>query len=290
MFTRLLVCSDGSEQARNAARAAAEIARRFQADITLLSVFYPSALMMPFASAPEAAPQMEVVMELGEEMHTHIQQETGKVLTEAGVPFQPRREFGHPVDTIVAAAQDLQADLIVLGSRGLSAWKALLLGSVSDGVLHHAPCPVLIVRGERTTFPRVLLASDGSAGAYKATLTAGALARKFEAPLIILNVLEPLGPLSRVLQGEVSPESCSLQARAIVAQRIRTVAEQADASYILHQEVGHPAETIVRYARENDCPLIVIGSRGMSSLKSFAVGSVSDRVAQHAHGSVLVVR
>jgi nucleotide-binding universal stress UspA family protein len=97
-------------------------------------------------------------------------------------------------------------------------------------------------------------------------------------------------PLARVLQGEVSPESCSLQAREIVAERIRTVAEQADAEYILRQEVGHPAETIVGYARENDCPLIVLGSRGLSSLKAMAVGSVSDSIAHHAHGSVLVVR
>src|SRR5262249_12494358 len=157
----------------------------------------------------------------------------------------------HPVDAIIEVAQDIEADLIVLGSHGLSGWKALLLGSVSDGVLHHAPCPVLIVRGDRTAFPRVLLASDGSAGAYQATLSAGALARKFEATLIILTVLEPLGPLARVLQANVSPESGALQAREIVAQRIRTVADQTDTNYILHQEIGHPAETIVRYAREN---------------------------------------
>src|SRR5262249_2364677 len=152
-------------------------------------------------------------------------------------------------------------------------------------VLHHAHCPVWIVRGEQAVLPGVLLASDGSAGTYQATLAAGALAWKFGAPLTILNVLEPPGPLAHRLEGDAEWEASGRRAREIVARRIRDMAEQAGCAYTLEQEVGHPAETIVRYAEENDFPLIVLGSRGMSALKALALGSVSHRVAHHAPGS-----
>lgn len=290
MFQEIVLCSDGSEPALQAAKVTAEIARRFQAHITLLSVFNSDALLSPIATAPEVAPPMDLVLALAEEMHTDVEQKTGQVLKEAGIPYQSRREIGHPVDTIINIAPSLKADLIVLGSRGLSEWKGLLLGSVSDGVLHHAPCPVLIVRDAQTTFDKILLASDGSAGASKATRVAGQLARMFAVPLTILNVTEPLGLLARVLKGETDAEGCSSRAREIVAAHIRRLVEQTGVGYTLHQETGHPAETIVRYAEDKKYPLIVLGSRGMSALSALTIGSVSDRVAHHAHCSVLVVR
>ena len=73
-------------------------------------------------------------------------QETGAVFEKAGIPYRSRRELGHPVDRIVRTADDEQADLIVMGSRGIGGFERLLLGSVSEGVLRHAHCPVLTVR------------------------------------------------------------------------------------------------------------------------------------------------
>lgn len=290
MFRGIVVCSDGSDHAKQAARAAAEIAKRFQSHLTLLSVFNVSALMSPFANALEAAPELESVLKIGEETHTHVLQQTGKVLEEAGVEFQTCCESGNPVETILRATENKKADLVVLGSRGLSQWKALLLGSVSDTVLHRAPCPVLIVRGETPTFERILLASDGSAGAYCATMTAGMLACKFEVPLTILNVVPPLDFSSRVFQDEADRDEKTLQLRSALAARIRRVAEQTGVNYSIRQDQGHPAETIVRFAQENGDSVIVMGNRGMTAMQALALGSVSDRVAHHAHCSVLVVR
>ena len=81
-----------------------------------------------------------------EETQAGIEKETGAVLQQAGVRFTLHRELGHPVDRIVCVAQDDQADLIVLGSRGHGGYDRLLIGSVSEGVLRHAHTPVLIVR------------------------------------------------------------------------------------------------------------------------------------------------
>ena len=65
---------------------------------------------------------------------------------DAGVRYRGRCEGGHAAEQIVRIACDEDVDLIVVGSRGLSEWKALLLGGVSDQVAHHAHCSVLIVR------------------------------------------------------------------------------------------------------------------------------------------------
>ena len=81
-----------------------------------------------------------------EELQSGVEKTTGAILDAVHRRYKCRREIGHPIDRIVAVAQDIQADLIVLGSRGLGGWNSYLLGSVSDGVLHHAHCPVLIVR------------------------------------------------------------------------------------------------------------------------------------------------
>jgi nucleotide-binding universal stress UspA family protein len=102
--------------------------------------------MATFGEAPEAAACMDTIMSIGDAQHTAIQSATGKIFADHGVEVTQLREFGHPVDTIVNAAETIHADLIVLGSRGMNGFKALLLGSISDGVLHHAHCPTLVIR------------------------------------------------------------------------------------------------------------------------------------------------
>ena len=146
MYKQILVCSDGSANALHAAEAAAAIAEKFDSKIAVLSVFFPTPLLASFGEAPEAAACMDTVMSIGEGQHDAIQSATGKVFQDHGIPVTQMREFGHPVDTIVSAAEVIEADLIVIGSRGMSGFKSLLLGSVSDGVLHHAHCPILVVR------------------------------------------------------------------------------------------------------------------------------------------------
>ena len=69
-----------------------------------------------------------------------------KMCRETGVRYRCRHESGHPAEQILRVACEEDVDLIVMGSRGLSEWKALLLGSVSAHVIHHAHCSVLIVR------------------------------------------------------------------------------------------------------------------------------------------------
>lgn len=146
MFTHILVASDGSEHALRAARAAGEIALKFQADLTLLSVFSPPMATPPAMAGAEPILDPTILAQYAEEVQEAVERRTGQVLEELGIRYTTKRERGHPVDMIVNVAEEAKADLIVMGSRGLGGVQSFLLGSVSDRVLHHAHCPVLIVK------------------------------------------------------------------------------------------------------------------------------------------------
>jgi len=147
VFSKILICSDGSPKAIEAASVAAEIARKFGSEVVLLSVFDPS--VVPAATLGIPGGILETTVNSGcfaDQTQTAVEHETGKVFQAAGVQYRSRRELGHPVDRIIVSAHDEQADLIVIGSRGIGGYERLLLGSVSEGVLRHAHCPVLAVR------------------------------------------------------------------------------------------------------------------------------------------------
>jgi nucleotide-binding universal stress UspA family protein len=147
VFSKILVCSDGSEKALKAAATAAEIACKFGSEVVLLSVYDPS--LVPAATIGIPGGPLETAEDLGlyaAETQLAVEHVTGSVFEKAGVRYRPRRELGHPVDRIISSAEDEHADLIVMGSRGIGGFERLLLGSVSEGVLRHAHCPVLSVR------------------------------------------------------------------------------------------------------------------------------------------------
>jgi len=146
MFQNILVPVDGSQGSLKAVRTAAEIARRFESEVTLVHVMEPLTSMVAAAGmAGMAATDASANEALGRAAD-EILRSAGQSL---GLPEERvKREvlLGHPAEMICRAAEEAGHDLIVMGSRGLSEVRAFFLGSVSDRVIHHAPCPVLIVR------------------------------------------------------------------------------------------------------------------------------------------------
>ena len=141
-------------------------------------------------------------------------------------------------------------------------------------------------------FTAILLATDGSDCALKAAAVAAALASKFAARLTVINVFEPyqsVGPYGEVAYGGMDDEYIAeTQGRAI--SHTGRVLEKAGVPYQCRSKVGSPAAEIVRVAEEEGHDLIVLGSRGLSSIRGFLLGSVSDRVTHHAHCPVLIVK
>ncbi len=147
MFSKILVCSDGSDKAIEAAAVAAGIALKFSSQLILLNVYDPSVIPATTMGIPGGLLETTVSESCyAEEIQSGAERETGEVFQKAGVEFTNHRELGHPVDRIISTASDEKVDLIVMGSRGLGGFERLLLGSVSEGVLRHAHCPVLVVR------------------------------------------------------------------------------------------------------------------------------------------------
>jgi nucleotide-binding universal stress UspA family protein len=136
-----LLASDGSRCALKAAEAATEIARRFHAHLIILSVYHP----IPLISATGDG-AFEIEPEQIENILDHALDKTATIPDAAKVEYEFRKEVGYPAEEITKAANETHCDLIVLGSRGMSGFKSLLLGSVSDRVMHSAHCPVLVVR------------------------------------------------------------------------------------------------------------------------------------------------
>lgn len=138
---KFLVPVDGSECAVRAVMFASVVAKKFQAKVTLIHVV-PSLVGM--IAGPESFVNIDT--RPYEESGRRILEKAAKVLEFSDLTVDRRLEHGQPVDTIVRVAKNEGYDMIIIGSRGLSPVKSLLLGSVSNGVSHHAKCPVLIVR------------------------------------------------------------------------------------------------------------------------------------------------
>ncbi len=144
MFKQILLCSDGSDRALQAAHLAAELARIHDARLTLLHVCPVPSVTPPFHGAPTfAGPAVDRYVR---EMHLAVIERTLPVITRQNVRCEILEETGNPVDVIARVANTQAYDLVVIGSRGVSTERASQLGSVSHGVIHNVCCPVLIVR------------------------------------------------------------------------------------------------------------------------------------------------
>ena len=149
MFKKILVPIDGSEQSSRALKVAMDLAKRYSAKVTLVSVAQPYFVTSRYSPQPTlfSIPTTSLYENI-ENVHKKILanafDELKKVDSE--IIISKRLLKGRPADKIVELAEEEGFDLIVIGSRGLGGIKEFFLGSVSDRVADHAPCPVLIVK------------------------------------------------------------------------------------------------------------------------------------------------
>jgi len=141
-FKKILIAVDESEFAAHAADVAINLAKPLKAKIGFVHVFDPAIGPGTMWSVPA-----DKLMEMSEREAKHLLAKfRERVKTHQAVP--EFLEAGVPAAKIIDAAKKWPADLIVMGSHGRGKIGGLLLGSVSQEVLHHAPCPVLVVRAQ----------------------------------------------------------------------------------------------------------------------------------------------
>jgi nucleotide-binding universal stress UspA family protein len=153
LFQKTLVPLDGSEHSLKALERAAQIAEKFSGKITLIHVYSVQPIMMP---EPSTVTSLNIPILTGAEVSVMIEaaRKWGNKILEAGeqrikatnVQVEKLLVEGHAVEEIVRVANQGNFDLIAIGARGVSHMREMLLGSVTDGVIHHAHCPVLVIK------------------------------------------------------------------------------------------------------------------------------------------------
>jgi nucleotide-binding universal stress UspA family protein len=145
LFGSIVVGTDGSDTAKEAVRQAGELAKALGASIHLVSAYEPVPEGRLREERQDVPEDLQWMINPREDVVTTLEEES-KSLEEAGVKVETMAREGDPADAILDVAEEENADLIVVGNKGMTGAKRFLLGSVPNKVSHHAPCSVMIIR------------------------------------------------------------------------------------------------------------------------------------------------
>ena len=145
--TRILLATDGSEEADLAALTAAELADATHSELHVVHVGVVPSFLKSYPGT--LGYYGKLYEQIEEESRRRLRKESWRVKAAGGTVAGTHLRMGEVALEIVALAEELGADLIVMGSRGLGGVRRALIGSVSDSVVRHAHCPVLVVRPKK---------------------------------------------------------------------------------------------------------------------------------------------
>jgi nucleotide-binding universal stress UspA family protein len=145
MFRSIVVGTDGSETASEAVRQAVELAKQIGARIQLVSAYEPVSRARLREEQTQVPDDLQWMVNPREDVDATLE-EASDLVRDAGVEVETYARQGDPADAILDVAEEIGADLIIVGNKGMTGAKRFLLGSVPNKVSHHAPCSVLIIR------------------------------------------------------------------------------------------------------------------------------------------------
>lgn len=292
--TKVLLAVDGSEEAERAARVGIELSEKTGSELHAVHV-------APLSGALYVPETMDQIREMAERMGRRTLDEQLEIIKEMGGQVaRAHVAIGRADAEIVRVGEEIGAGLLVVGSRGLGFMRRALLGSVSESTVHHAHCPVLVVRTlekheSGVLGDKVLVAVDGSEEARMAAEAAVELAEDSGSELHLIHALtiEPPMPYPYPYASErweASLEEAKKKARQFVDELVEEIEDESGIPTNGHLRFGRPGHEIVELGEELDAGLVVVGSRGLGGIRRAHMGSVSDAVVRHAHSPVLVVR
>ena len=286
--TRILFASDGSEDSELAATTAAGLAKITGSELHVLHIA-PAFPDYFEPSDPEPGPTER-------EGRRILDEQVNKIENVEGIVAQSHLRRGGAAEEVIDLSEELETGLIVLGSRGRGRIRRALMGSVSDSVVRHAHCPVMVVRWKPVVFPaKILLATDGSEEAALAAQSAADLSARTGSELHVTHVRKALqgGFVAGVDVGPVPPgyqELLDKEAKELLEAQLERMGEAGASVTEAHLMSGRADEEIIFRAEQVGADLVVVGSRGLGGIRRALMGSVSDSVVRHAHCPVLVVR
>ena len=276
---KTLLAVDGSDNSYEAVHALKYLARAEQLILLhALNVPRPAYPMMGPEVAGELYKSLEQSMrEDGERLLARVQ----SLLPLHAGPSTKHLRIGSPAEVIVSMAEEQNADLIVMGARGLGPVKERLLGSVSHRILTLAPCATLIVNGPLKAMKQILLPLQGPSDAEAAIRFLQLKPFHDAVEVTLLTVLpstEPPWPGEAAAATAGKLEEQALQsARDYIdgeAERLRAIGYQARGIALF----GTPSAMILQEATNLRSDLILMGTRGRQGIARFLLGSVSHAV------------
>jgi nucleotide-binding universal stress UspA family protein len=281
----ILVPLDFSRASMDALKYATALAKKFAAEIHLVHVTAPD-------EAAEVAGASHILRQTGEALE-FAREKLAQTHEKRLASFWPENSHvrsGQPYRQICDLAREIEADLIVLATRGHTGLKRVLLGSTAERVVRFATCPVLVVRRPAALHIRNILVPTDFSQCAMAGLMYGALwAKTFDAKLRLLHVLFPAAAvlIDRVA---ASPPSQNMIASADAQMEMEALTQ-------LDFLQGVECEPNIRigYATDAICgetdavDLLVISTHGRTGWKRALIGSVAEQVVRYAECPVLVV-
>lgn len=280
-FKRILLATDGSSEAETAVDAAIGLARFGPANVCVLHVW----------NLEVRSRHGHWVFEPYSEAHSLVQETVDRLIS-AGVMAGPeiyQADHAHIAEAIASVARETKADLVIVGSRGLSDWQSMFQHSVSHRVMSLVDCPVLVVRGSRDHSAvgkprRIMVAVAGGDDAERATDAAIAVAQTVSGRALVVHVAQALfgaQGYAYVESREEVEECVDSAVRRLTAARIPT-------ERMVINNRGPVAAELISAAAKWNADLIVIGSSRMRDLTSLLFGSVSHQLLHGADMPVLI--
>ena len=292
---RILCPVDFSEASRHALAHAVSVARWYDAAVTALHVVHPVFRLQPPILFAEMSASVEVAgaerLAIEETLQTWLEP-----ARQAGLATDLVVETGNPVPVILARARAIEADLVVMGTHGLSGFEPFMLGSVADRVLCKAPCPVMTVplpvaAEAHVPYLRILCPIDFSDSSLAALRFAVSIAEESDAHLTLLHVLEGAeddGNTGRGRGGKLR-DVAEAEAHARLDALI-TAEERVWCKPSTKIACGKAYRQILAAAERERTDLIVIGARGPRPLDLAFFGSTTNHVVRRASCPVLTLR
>jgi nucleotide-binding universal stress UspA family protein len=265
---KLLVPTDGSEFSEDAIKEAFNLAKTCSSKVYAMSVV-------------EINPEFEalapgLVEKAEKAMREHLESVKSKAARE-GIDCEIIVHEGEePYKYIVEEAAKNKVEMIIMGRRGRTGMKRLMMGSVTAKVIGHAPCKVLVVpKAAAVTYKTILIATDGSKYSEAASVEAISIAKRCGSDLIVMSV---------------ASDTKSLPAAKKNVEAVKKLAEKEGLKIKTLTPKGMPYEVIVNTAKDKNADVIVVGSHGRTGIEKLLMGSVAERVIGHARSTVLVVK
>lgn len=146
MFKRIVVGTDGSDTATEAVRQAVELAKLSGASLEVVSAYEPIPAQRVRSEQRDAPGDVQYEIGPREDVNLALDSASGLAKREGIEAVNTIARDGDPADVLLSVAEEMNADLIVVGNKGMTGARRFLLGSVPNKVSHHAPCSVIIVR------------------------------------------------------------------------------------------------------------------------------------------------